>query len=250
MRIVLSFLVVVVTFQYSVSQTLFEHKHSIGVGAGYISQYFIDRQASPLRYQDATVAYSMQYTRNTRVGHHRIIIGYNHGTFTTPAGKANRMFEKYDRVQIRGGYVHTISTFFDDKLLLMGGFYFDNYFTYRDHYYFATRNEIFVEYVSAFHPVLEVFYRIGERSEFRSAAALSAIAYMVNSPYSVRGPVQHSFQFFDSYRQLDLLISYRHLFTDRMHIDVQYNFNYYRHTVPLELKFARDQAMIYFGYRM
>ena len=104
--------------------------------------------------------------------------------------------------------------------------------------------------MSAFHPVIEAFYQLGERSIVRSGAAVSAIAYVVGSPYSVRGPVQYTFQFFDSYRQADLLISYQHLLTDRMHIEVQYNFNYFRHTVPLELKFARDQVMIYFGYRM
>lgn len=250
MRIVLLVIVAVVTFQYSASQSLFEHKHSIGIGTGYVSQYFIDRQASPLRYQDATVVYSLYYVRNTPHGQHRITVGYNNGTFTTPAGEPDRMIEQYDRLQLRGGYIHTIATFFDDRLRLMGGFYFDNFFTYRNHYYFATRNEIFVEYVSALHPVIEAFYRLGERSIVRSGAAVSAIAYVVGSPYSVRGPVQYTFQFFDSYRQADLLISYQRLLTDRMHIEVQYNFNYYRHTVPLELKFAKDQVLIYFGYRM
>ncbi len=248
-----NFVVVLVVFfivQVAASQIRTEPKHIISAGAGYTSQFFIDHHASPLRYQDTAVPVSVQYVRNTARGHHRIVFGYNTGTFTPSSVRQERMFEEYFRIQVQGGYVHHIASLFDDRVRFFGGFYFDNFFTHRDHYYFQNRNEIFAEYITSFHPSIEAYYMIGKGGEVRTRMAASAVALIYHSPYSVRGPIQGTFQFFDSYRQMEALLSYRHLITSRIQIEMTYTFNYYRHETPQDFKSARDQIMVLFGYRI
>jgi hypothetical protein len=250
MRKPVSLFIVLATIQIGFSQQPFEPGHIIGGGFGYTIQYFIDHHASPMRYRDDAAVFFLQYIRMTTNGQHRVLLAYNGGTFNTTVTEAGRMFENYYRLSIQGGYSHRIQSLSGSRFRLMGGFYFDNHFTYRKHYYFIERSEIFAEYISAFHPAVEARYRFGGGAELRYRAAASVIAIVYHSPYAIRGPMRVSFQLFNSFHQIDSRVSLRYPFTNRLQGELAHTFNYYRHSLPQDFKFAGDYFQILIGYRI
>lgn len=250
MRFILSLCAVLAAFQAAGSQPYNGYKNILSGGAGAVSHVFIDNQASPLRYENTTVTYVLQYVRNTVNGYHRIVLGYDGGKFTTPGAGAGRMFEDYFRFRLRGGYMHRLFSLFDDSAFIMGGFHVNNIFAYRDHYYFENRSELFIDYTAALHPVVEVFYRIGDIHVIRSQVSVSAAALLYHNPYSIRGDMQYSFRFFDSFRQSAVSFSYRFRFSTRLQAEFTYSFDFTRHSVPQRYRGANDILTFLIGYRM
>ncbi len=223
---------------------------SIHAGIGYLSHYFIDHHSSPLRYSNKTLMYTLQYTHEGRRGRHRIVFGYDGGEFNTPGAEPGGMYEDYYRLYFEGGYVHHLTSYFNDRLRILGGFYFDNILTYREHFYFEDRSDIYIEFISAFHPAIEIYYRIGNQHRIRSRVGVSPVAYIYHSPYSIRGSAQNTFEFFESFRKMGVMISYQRIFSERLQTELFYTLNYYRHRVPRLARFASENIIIQFGYRL
>jgi len=234
--------------QVGFSQSHQEFKRTLSAGVAYISHHFIDRHASPLRYDNQTILYGIQYIHNTANGRHRVMLGYDGGQFTTALSEPGRLFEDYFRIFFEGGYVHRLFSMLNSDLHIMGGFYFDNIFTYREHYYFEDHTEHYIEFISAFHPTMELHYRITNRHYIGTRVGASAFAYLHHSPYSVRGPLEHSFQFFNSFRRAGFLFSYQYLINDRILMDLSYAISYHRHSVPHDHRSASEHIMLQIGY--
>ncbi len=250
MKIIIRALIIIAVSQVIESRPHEGSNHTLNAGLGYTSHFFVDLHSSPLRYSNSTLMFAAQYTNERRRGLHRIGIGYDGGEFTTSRADPGRMFENYYRLYFEGGYTHQMVSLFDDDFRLFGGFYFDNILTHREHFYFEGRSDLFMEFFSAFHPAMEAYYRIGNRHVLRSRIGISPIAYIRHSPYSVRGSAQDTFQFFDSFRKVGILISYQYSVSARMHTEILFSLNYYRHAIPQKLRFATENLMIQFGYNL
>jgi hypothetical protein len=236
------------TVQCSFSLSWTERQQIIGGGIGVYSHTLLDRHASPLRYSGVDPGYFVRYQRLTGGGVHDITAGYVQGELTPDGAGFGALRESYKRARFRGGYRHRLTTVLDEKIVISGGFFIDNVFTHREHWYLARSSELFVEFYSALSPVLSLRYRLHPRHSISVSGAGSTIAFVVYSPYAVRGSVEYAFEFFGSFRQAALDLEYSYGISDSLALQAVYAFVHYRHDLPKSIQFSSERIGVSLFY--
>jgi hypothetical protein len=236
------------TVQYSSSQSWTEREQIIGGGIGVYSHTLLDRHASPLRYSGADPGYFVRYRRTTGKGIHDISAGYARGELKPDRTGFGALREHYMRVGFRGGYLHHLASVFEHRIGISGGFFFDNVFTHREHWYLPRSSELFVEFYSALNPVISLMYRLHPRHSISVSGTGSTIAFVVYSPYAVRGSVEYTLEFFGSFRQAALDLEYSYGISESLALQAVYAFVHYRHDLPQSMQFSTERVGVSLFY--
>jgi hypothetical protein len=213
-------------------------RHEISGGLGIVQLTLKDDLSSPMRYSGDAASYFIRHSMGIRNGVHTVSLVYDTGNLTSSISTANRSYESFHRFRIMGGYSRAIWRFFDGNASLFLGFQSDNQFIRREHIYINTTSELVFEFYSSLGPSVSVSYLPAPRHRIGAGLHGSVFAFILRSPYAVKGNMQGTLQAFGSFRQLSTEVRYGYLILTDVTVYLSYSLNFYSHTFPRTISFG------------
>jgi hypothetical protein len=225
-------------------------RHEIMGGIGIIHLLLKDDLVSPIRYSGETYALFARHVFHARSGFHTLSVLYDSGNLTSAISGINRSQGSYRRFRVTGGYAWAIYRFFKRDAVLFLGVLSDNQIVRREHLYINSNSELMFEYYTSIGPSLSVTYAPYSRHRFNAGFHGSVMAFIVKSPYAVRGHIGGSLKIFDSFKQFSTEVRYGYLIVPNVSFEISYFFNYYTHTFPRMVHSGSDTVILSLGVRI